>query len=207
MSPNKITILLASSNKGKSREITELLRAQHMVACSAESILGTYTPVDETGATFAENARLKAQSIWDKLDSNARQKSWVVADDSGLMVEALNGEPGVYSARFSGAQATDQRNIELLLQKLSDCPKAHQRRAQFVCHLHLITPDGPHDFVGYCKGVIASQPQGTGGFGYDPVFIPQGYEQTFAQMPAEVKQRISHRAAALQKLLEFVSQG
>ena len=150
--------------------------------------------VDENGKTFAENARLKAIA----LRKLAPMDAWVLADDSGLEVDALNGWPGVYSARYAGADTNDRDNIEKLLKALEDVP-APLRQARFKCTLCVIDPNGSAAYYeGICEGCISTRVFGESGFGYDPVFIPEGYGKSFAQLGNQVKSKLSHRARAVQ---------
>jgi XTP/dITP diphosphohydrolase len=147
--------------------------------------------VEETGTTFEENAALKA------LAASAHFDGWVLADDSGLEVDALGGAPGVYSARFSGEGATDVTNRALLLEKLATVP-ADQRSARFRCVIALARGgEVLAHFSGAVEGVIIQSEQGAGGFGYDPLFVPEGFGETFAELGAETKNRLSHRGRAL----------
>ncbi|MBO8141774.1 MAG: RdgB/HAM1 family non-canonical purine NTP pyrophosphatase [Firmicutes bacterium] len=149
--------------------------------------------VEETGSTFAENARLKAEAA-------ARHTGlWAVADDSGLVVDALGGRPGVLSARFAGPGATDEANNRLLLELLASVPP-ERRTARFVCAIAIAAPGG-RTWVdeGVCEGLVAMAPRGDGGFGYDPLFVVAGLGKTFAELSTGEKNRISHRAKALAK--------
>ncbi|HEX4641669.1 MAG TPA: RdgB/HAM1 family non-canonical purine NTP pyrophosphatase [Chthoniobacterales bacterium] len=186
-------LLLATRNSHKTREFAEILGGDFEVRdLSGESEAPV---VEETGATFAENAILKAVAI------SRRFSGLVVADDSGLEVDALNGAPGVYSARYAGANATDKENIARLLSELGDCREAPLFAARFRCVLALAR-DGAllGTFDGVVEGTIIEAPRGGSGFGYDPVFQPLESTKTFGEMPAEEKNRISHRARALQAL-------
>lgn len=183
-------IVLATRNENKVRELAAMLAG---LPIRLESI-GSYPDapdVEETGATFAENAVLKAKA--------AAQHTglWAMADDSGLEVDALDGQPGVYSARFAGPGATDADNNEKLLKLMADVPD-DRRTARFRCAIALAAPDG-RIFVdeGTCEGRIARAPRGEGGFGYDPLFIVPELGRTFAELPAAEKDRISHRGRAL----------
>jgi XTP/dITP diphosphohydrolase len=152
--------------------------------------------VAETGATFIENARLKA------VQQATHLKTWVLAEDSGLSVPALDGRPGVYSARYSGPGATDESNNLLLLSELANIQVA-DRGAFYTCQLCLADPAGEIRFetTGECHGMIGTEPLGSSGFGYDPLFIIHEYHQTFAQLGPATKQAISHRARAMRKFL------
>lgn len=157
--------------------------------------------VEETGKTLEENAILKAKSYYQQV------KMPCLSDDTGLMVEILGGEPGVYSARYAGPEADGTKNIQKLLQKLKEA-HAHspkQRKAFFKTVLAFFDGSTLYTFEGIIHGTIAFEPRGTYGFGYDPVFIPENHSQTFAQMPPELKNSLSHRALALKKFQEFIS--
>lgn len=167
---------------------------------SAEALEGM-PEVSEDGATFEENAAIKALAIQPLIPRGA----WVLADDSGLEVPALDGAPGVRSARYAGAGATDAANNLKLLHELEGIPDA-DRTARFVCVLLLrSSTDEIHRFTGICHGRILESPRGTGGFGYDPLFQPEGLESSFAELPPGEKNRISHRAKAVDRLARWVS--
>lgn len=158
--------------------------------------VGGMPEVEETEATFEGNARLKAEALRRHVPPDA----YVLADDSGLAVDALNGAPGVCSARYAGVDADDQANNDLLLLELASCSMA-ERGAAFHCCLAFIHPDGRCQyFRGECRGWILDSPRGETGFGYDPLFLPDGYTQTFAELGAGIKNDISHRAQALAAL-------
>lgn len=185
-------LILASNNKKKLRELGEILSDMDVELLSQREA-GCDFEVEETGTTFAENAYLKAKAVADATGLAA------VADDSGLMVEALNGEPGVYSARYApgGHEASDKEKYEYLLSKLVN---VEHRAAKFVSSICCILPDGSIIRTeGECRGEILREPAGAGGFGYDPVFMPQGYDRSMAELGTEVKNRISHRANALRE--------
>ena len=185
-------LILASNNKKKLRELGEILSDMHGELLSQREA-GCDFEVEVTGTTFAENAYLKAKAVADATGLAA------VADDSGLMVEALNGEPGVYSARYApgGHEASDKEKYEYLLSKLVN---VELRAAKFVSSICCILPDGSIIRTeGECRGEILREPAGEGGFGYDPVFMPQGYDRSMAELGTEVKNRISHRANALRE--------
>lgn len=188
-------VIIASNNAGKLREIREILAPFGMEAVSQREA-GFETEVDETGTTFAENAVLKAQAVYAALHCP------VIADDSGLMVDALDGAPGVYSHRFAGEGATDAQRCEKLLELLKLTPPA-QRTARFVCTLCYLDESGQsHLFTGTCEGVIGTAPAGENGFGYDPVFCCGG--KTMAQMTNAEKNQISHRGTALEQLKAYL---
>jgi XTP/dITP diphosphohydrolase len=186
-------LLLATRNAHKTREFSEILGNEFVVRDLAAE--PDAPAIDETGATFAENAILKAVGI----------SQWfpglVVGDDSGLEVDALDGAPGVYSARYSGPGAKDNDNIARLLSKLRKASIARPHSAAFRCVLALARDGELLDtFEGVVEGTIVEPPRGTGGFGYDPVFQPAGLAQTFGEIVPETKNRISHRANAIRLL-------
>ena len=193
-------LILASNNAKKLKELKAILSDMDIELCSQKEA-GCDFEVEETGTTFDENAYLKAAAVV------AATGIAAIADDSGLMVDALNGEPGVYSARYApgGHEASDREKYEYLLKKLEG---VDDRSARFVSSLCCIFPNG--DIIrsmGKCEGEILRSPRGEGGFGYDPVFMPSGYGKSMAELGTEVKNRISHRANALKdfkkKLREY----
>lgn len=192
-------LLIATRNKAKVIEINQLLSGLPVTIRSLTEFPRA-GEVEETGASFEENATLKARFFADETGLPT------LADDSGLEVEALGGAPGIYSARYAGPNGTDADRIERLLKELSKMSDV-TRRAQFVCALALVRPElePVRLFRGICVGRIASGPRGTGGFGYDPIFIPEGHTQTFGELPSDVKNRISHRAHALQLVKDYLS--
>jgi len=201
-------ILVATRNRGKLREYADLLASLRADGQPPEWVtltdLGIEREVEETGATFEENAVLKARAY-------ARESGLLtLADDSGLEVDALGGEPGVYSARYGGPGLDDVGRYRLLLRKLAGV-SAGQRAARFRCVVAVSTPEGElFTSDGVCEGQIGVEPKGENGFGYDPVFIAEGYGVTMAELPLEVKNRISHRALALravQPTLEAILAG
>lgn len=156
--------------------------------------------VDENGKTFEENAFIKAHTIAQHTDK------FVIADDSGLVVEALNGEPGIFSARYAHPNHSDKNNRLKVLDKLRNVP-AEKRRAYFICIICLhYDKNITHYFEGRCYGTIINEERGSLGFGYDPIFIPDGYEQTFAELPTEVKNKISHRGLAARDMMKYLSE-
>jgi XTP/dITP diphosphohydrolase len=182
-------VLVSTRNAHKLVEIRQILGPSfELLDLSSVPALGE---VEETGTTCEENAALKA------LAASAHFGGWVLADDSGLEVDALGGAPGVYSARFSGEGATDVTNRALLLEKLTAVP-ADQRSARFRCVIALARGgEVLAHFSGAVEGVIIQSEQGGGGFGYDPLFVPEGFGETFAELGAETKNRLSHRGRAL----------
>jgi len=192
-------LLIATNNAGKIRELASLL-SNLPLRLRRLSEFPHVEEVEETGRTFAENAELKARLYSEQ--TNLR----TLADDSGLEVDALNGAPGVLSARYAGAHATDlERNARLLAEL--NLTGDERRSARFICAIALYEPgeERAKVFSGVCEGRIAKGLQGAGGFGYDPLFIPTGYEQTFGELPDELKQQISHRARALAKVRAYLS--
>ena len=184
-------VVLATGNKGKVKEFSNLLEGVFGKIISL-SDLGSPPEVIEDGLTFRDNALKKAREI------AQYSGKLTLADDSGLEVDALNGQPGVYSARYSGQGATDKTNIDKVLAELGDNPN---RKARFVCVLALVDPNGEELVVeGFCEGVILDEPRGEGGFGYDPVFYLPDRRKTMAELEPELKNTISHRANALKKL-------
>lgn len=185
-------IILATSNKGKVKELSELLAPIHCIPQTNLNI----TDADENGLSFIENALIKARHA-----SFCSGKP-ALADDSGLVVPALNGDPGIYSARYSGIDTNDEDNINLLLKNMAHL-KGTQRDAYFYCAIALVQyakDPTPIIATGLCKGNICIQPAGTGGFGYDPIMYLDEYKCTVAQLPATIKNTISHRAQALKQL-------
>ena len=191
-------ILIATRNRGKLREAQELLSDLPFCLRSLNEFPET-GEVEETGVTFSENASLKAEAY------AAQTRLWTLADDSGLEVDALGGAPGIYSARYAGAGATDAERIARLLEELRDVDE-HARSARFVCAIAIADPGSNiiNVSLGECEGRIAREPRGAGGFGYDPIFIPDGYDESFGQLSSEIKARISHRARALQATRSFL---
>lgn len=181
-------LIIATRNRHKVSELQALLNVPGMTLLCAADLPGA-PEVEEDGATFAANAAKKAAAL-------ARfSGEWSLADDSGLEVDALGGAPGVHSARYAGPAARDADNLRKLLLEMAD---RTDRRARFRCVLALADPAGPvHTVDGCCEGNLAAAPSGTGGFGYDPLFVPEGETRTFAEMGADEKNLISHRGRAL----------
>jgi len=191
-------LIIATGNGHKAEEFAQLLRGSGFEVQSAR-VCGGMPEVEENGDSFAANALLKAQALQLRVPEGA----WVLADDSGLVVDVLNGEPGVYSARYAGPGASDRENLEKLLKAIEGVDAA-ERTARFICVLCLIGPDGhARTFEGCCEGRIAERPTGEGGFGYDPIFVPDGYEESFAALGGLVKAKLSHRSMAVSKLLSM----
>lgn len=190
-------IIIATKNAGKVKEFEEFF-APYEITVKSLLDFENLPDVEETGTTFEENAALKAEQI------TAHVQAPVLADDSGLMIDALDGRPGIYSARYAGEEKNDQANIDKVLDELQDVPE-EKRTARFICVLAIAEPGKETIFrTGYCEGKIASEPKGTNGFGYDPIFIPDGYDETLGQLAPEVKNQISHRKNALDQLKELL---
>lgn len=190
-------IVIASNNAGKIKEIKNILGNNKLEFLSLKDV-GFYKEILEDQDSFEGNAYKKAECVAKDVNEI------VLADDSGLEVDILNGQPGVFSARFAGKNATDEKNNEKLLGMMKDVPE-EKRGAQFRCVLVLMLPNGKSfKAEGICRGKIADRPYGNEGFGYDPIFIPEGYNKTFGQMQEDEKNKISHRYLALQKLKEIM---
>jgi XTP/dITP diphosphohydrolase len=190
-----IPLLASTRNTHKIHEIRTIL--EDSFAVSDLSVLPGMPEVEETGTSFEDNATLKAVAASQLVDG------WVIADDSGLEVDALQGAPGVFSARYAGKGALDAENNALLLKNLQGI-RLKARRARFRCVIVLARAGRKlAAFSGVVEGVIAARPKGAAGFGYDPLFVPEGYCQTFGELPPATKNRLSHRARALHKLREW----
>lgn len=193
-------VVLATHNPHKVLELRRIMHLPHHASSGVELVgldwFPTMPPVAETGVSFVENALLKAHAV-------ARHSGHVsVADDSGLTVDALNGMPGIFSARWSGRHGDDEANLRLVLAQLADVPD-ERRGAAFVCAAAAAAPDGRELVVeGLLPGSITHEPRGTNGFGYDPIFQPQGSARTTAEMSADEKDSISHRGIAFRSLAE-----
>ncbi len=198
--PGRAGIILATRNPGKLAELRRILAASRVdVDVTDLSGYPDMPEVAETGSTFAENALLKARAVV------ARTGLPAVADDSGLCVDALNGMPGVLSARWSGRPGDDEANLRLLLAQLADVP-GDRRAAHFTCAAALVLPSGAeHLTEGTVHGWLTDAPRGTNGFGYDPIFVPDSSGLTTAQMPAADKDAISHRGKALRALAPVIA--
>lgn len=190
-------VYIASNNSHKALEIDALLRNSGIeVDVRSASEVGGMPEVAETENSFEGNALLKARALGEMVSAGC----WVLADDSGLHVEALDGAPGVRSKRYAGIKATDEDNVVKLLKMLTHTPP-EARSARFVCSLVLLRDRTVVErFKGECEGRISDAPRGVQGFGYDPVFVPKGYQRTFAELGLDVKNKISHRARALNEL-------
>lgn len=189
------TFVIASNNPKKVNELNRILNPIGITAKTAKEMGVSLDDVEETGTTFVENARLKARA------ASKRTGLPCIADDSGLMVDALNGAPGVYSARYSGEGANDEKNNQKLLKEMENV-SVTQRTAKFVCVICCVLDDGKEIVAhGECVGRIGYQPVGEGGFGYDPLFLTQD-GRSYAQLTAEEKDKISHRGNAVRILKE-----
>jgi XTP/dITP diphosphohydrolase len=199
------TVVLATRNAAKLRELARILGAEDGASLDGGEQIRLVgldefpgaPDVPETGATFEENALLKARAITDYTGLPA------VADDSGLCVDALNGMPGVLSARWAGRHGDDQANLELVLAQVADVPDT-RLGAQFVCAAALVADGAEWVVTGRVEGRLIRAPRGSGGFGYDPIFLPDGFDQTTAEMTAEAKDAISHRGRAFRALTPFI---
>ncbi len=193
-----LELLIATKNIGKIKELQQLLADLPIVLRSASEFINIREP-EETGVTFTDNAILKARYYAEKTGLLA------LADDSGLEVWALNGAPGVFSARYAGADATNEEKLARLLKELSE-KQEEARLARFVCAMAIADQKGEiiNLAEGLCEGKIAWQPTGTNGFGYDSIFIPEGFSESFGELSSEIKQKISHRAQATNKIIEFL---
>ncbi|MCD8026305.1 MAG: RdgB/HAM1 family non-canonical purine NTP pyrophosphatase [Clostridiales bacterium] len=184
--------IIATNNPKKLKELERILNPLGINAVSAKESGVMLDEVEETGVTFAENAFLKANAAFQKTGMPS------VADDSGISVDALNGRPGIYSARYAGENATDEQRYNKLLNEMKDVPDK-LRTAHFTSAICCILPDGHKiEVEGICEGMISTEPYGNGGFGYDPVFTVNG--KSYAELTAEEKDAISHRGQALRKL-------
>lgn len=188
-----LKLVFATNNKHKLEEVADKLNGR--IELLTLNDIGCYDDIEETGTTFRENASIKSHYIFDKFELNC------FGDDSGLEVKALNGEPGVYSARYAGEHGNHSANIDKLLKNLEG---VEDRGARFVTVISLMWNGEEHYFEGYVEGTIRHERAGAGGFGYDPVFQPNGFDITFAEMTLEEKNRLSHRARAVEKLVVFL---
>lgn len=188
-------LVFATNNRHKLDEVGEVLKG-HLEILSLKEI-DCFDDIPETADTLEGNALLKAEHIYNKYGYDC------FADDTGLEVEALNGRPGVYSARYAGEDQNSERNIARLLEELKD---KENRKARFRTVVALIEEGKVSYFEGKIEGRIIVTPRGTTGFGYDPVFVPDGYSQTFAELGSGVKNKISHRALAIQALIKYLQQ-
>lgn len=188
-------IIIATNNDGKAKEFRDLF-IKYDIECLTLKDIGYDEEIIEDGSTFYENALIKAKTISERFNTVC------LADDSGLCVESLNNEPGIYSARYLGLDS-DEKRTNAVLDKLDNI---NNRAAKFVCSLVICFSDGENIcFNGELFGTISLEPCGTNGFGYDPIFKPNGYELTLAELPFDIKNKISHRRLALNKLMEYIN--
>jgi len=186
---------ISTTNQGKLNEFKNIMNTEADIHSVSE--LSFYAAPPETGATFVDNARIKARTL-----KGLKPGVWVVADDSGLEVEGLGGLPGVHSARYAGPKASDGENVAKLL-KMVQIRSAGNRKAQMKCVLVAFDPSGQeHVIEGVVHGQIATTSRGKGGFGYDPIFIPDGYDKTYSELGAAIKNQTSHRGQAIRDLLQ-----
>lgn len=188
-------IVFATHNTNKFKEVKALVPTTITLVSLTD--IGCFDDIPETADTIEGNAIQKASYVTEKYNLPC------FSDDTGLLVNALNGEPGIYAARYAGEQKSAEDNMAKLLHKLGDNPN---REAHFKTVIALHINGGQHIFTGVVNGVITKGKQGTDGFGYDPIFTPEGYSQTFAQLPLNTKNKISHRAKATQQLISFLKQ-
>jgi len=193
--PASDRLILATRNAHKTAEIRAMLAARFEVRDATD--FPDFPEIEETGTTFLENARLKALGISLRIDG------WVLSDDSGLEVDALNGEPGVWSSSFGGIEGDHPRNNARLLKEMQG---QSDRSARFRCTM-VLARDGIEvaHFSGTVEGRILESPEGDGGFGYDPLFVPDGHKTSFASLGAEVKNKLSHRARALKQAVDYLA--
>ena len=191
-------LAIASRNPGKIREIRAIAADWPVEWFVADDDPERWPDVEETGRTYLENAALKARAV------AAATGTPSVADDSGIEVDALGGAPGPRSARYAGDDATDEENLRMLIRALAGIPESG-RSARYRCVAALATPEGELVWAqGVCEGTLISTPRGTGGFGYDPIFVPEGWDATMAELTSQEKDRISHRGRAFRALRELI---
>jgi len=188
-----LKLVFATNNRHKLEEVSHKIGDQFELLTLND--IGCTEDIEETGSTFEENAAIKSQYVYNKYHLNC------FGDDSGLVIDGLNGEPGVYSARYAGEHGNHAANIKKVLAGLEG---VENRKARFVTVISLMWEGREHVFEGTVEGTIRHETRGTGGFGYDPIFQPDGYDVTFAEMSMENKNKISHRARAMEKLIGFL---
>lgn len=191
-----IKLVFFTNNLHKVKELNELSLDKSFQVIPYQDVLGSKVEVVEDGVTFQENAIKKVKGI------ASIKNHYLLAEDSGLEVAALEGRPGIYSARYAGENASRQQMCEKILNEMKGC---ENRSAQYRAVFALLCPDsGLNCFEGVCKGSLATEMKGEGGFGYDPIFIPQGYEETFGELPISLKHQLSHRFKAFNQLHAFL---
>ena len=196
-----VQLVLATRNAKKLAELDRLLAGAGLdVEILGSDAFSELPEIEETGSTFAENSLIKARAV------STHTGLIAIADDSGLCVDALDGQPGIYSARWAGQGATDESNLDLVLEQIRDVEPAH-RTAHFACAAALVLPSGEEYVVhGQVNGVLLTQRRGEGGFGYDPIFLPDGFDATTAEMTPEQKDAISHRGQAMRALVPVIQE-
>lgn len=198
-------LIIASNNSGKIKEIKRILRDIDIEVLSLKDI-GLDIDVEEDGLTFEENAKKKSTEIYKELIKKGENNFIIMSDDSGLEVKYLNGEPGVFSARYAGEHGNDKKNNEKLLLKLEGVDYKN-RKAKFVCQLAIISDKNEYRSVkGIVEGYILDKEKGEGGFGYDPLFFYEPLNKSFAELTMEEKNKISHRGSALQKARKIIEE-
>ena len=188
-------IIFASKNEGKVREVRHILNGINAKIISLNDV-GFKDEIPETADTFEGNAKIKAEGVYNKF------KLPTMADDSGIIAAQLGNEPGVYSARYAGENATDEENNKKLLERLKAFAEPH--RGKFVCAAVYFFGDNLITTKGEVEGIIIIKPRGTNGFGYDPLFLPDGFDKTTAELPSEIKNKISHRFKAFNQLKKYL---
>ena len=196
-----VQLVLATRNAKKLAELDRLLAGAGLdVEILGSAVFSDLPEIEETGSTFAENSLIKARAV------AAHTGLIAIADDSGLCVDALDGQPGIYSARWAGQGATDESNLDLVLEQIREVEPA-RRTAHFACAAALVLPSGEEYVVqGQVNGVLLTQRRGVGGFGYDPIFLPDGFDITTAEMTSEQKDAISHRGQAMRALVPVIQE-
>ncbi len=189
-----LQLVFATNNRHKLEEVSAKINGEIQLLTLED--IGCNEDIEETGLTFEENASIKSHYVYDNYQLNC------FGDDSGLIIDALNGEPGIYSARYAGEHGNHAANIKKVLENLEGI---ENRKARFKSVISLIWNGNEHFFEGIVEGTISQQPTGTEGFGYDPIFRPEGYDTTFGEMSLEKKNKFSHRALAVEKLIRFLN--
>ncbi|MDO5707981.1 MAG: RdgB/HAM1 family non-canonical purine NTP pyrophosphatase [Andreesenia angusta] len=190
-------LILSTGNKNKVKEIKEILKDLDYNILDKNEAGFESLDIEENGDSLEENSLIKARAMWKEL------KKLVIADDTGLFVDELDGEPGIYSARYAGESSNDQDNRKKLLRKMKNI---ENRKARFITSIAVIDERGNEKILrGICEGKISRKEIGLNGFGYDPIFIPQGYDKSFGEISNEIKNEISHRAKALKELKKYLN--